>query len=139
MPLVTGQSFRHQHVPLQSLTHFTLASCKLEALPLELRALTALQALDVSSNLVYDLPSTLHCLSGLRSLNVRRNRLRTVPAVLTLLTSLSMLDLTGNDVLYTEVAPRVAALPQLRDFRFPAPFESFSWDRVEVRIAPALV
>eukprot|EP00892_Ulva_mutabilis_P001288 jgi/Ulvmu1/1115/UM106_0032.1 len=112
---------------LSSLTHLNLASCKLEAVPLELRALTALQSLDLSSNLIYDLPSTLHCLSHLRALNVRRNRLHTVSPVLTMLTSLSALDLSGNNLTYTDTAPRLAALPQLHHFTFPAPFESFSW------------
>lgn len=118
---------------MQALTHLNLASCKLEAVPLELRSLTALRALDLASNLIYDLPSTLHTLSGLRSLKVQRNRLHTVPAVLTLLTCLTALDLSGNEMLYTAVAPRVAALPELVDFQFPAPFESFSWDLANVR------
>lgn len=119
---------------LQALTHLNLSSCKLEAAPLELPTLVSLEYLDLSNNLLYDVPATLHTLSRLRCLRLERNRLHVLPAVLTHLTLLSELCLTGNEIIYSEIAPRVASLPHLCSFTFPTPFESFSWSTVEVRV-----
>lgn len=75
----------------------------------------------------------MHTLVGLRRLELQRNRLHVLPSVLTHFTCLSALLLTANEVLYTPIAPRIAALPHLRQFTFPTPFESFSWNACEVR------
>lgn len=119
---------------MQHLTQLNLASNKLEAVPLELQAFTALRDLDLSHNLIYDLPSTLHSLARLRCLSLHRNRIHVLPPVLTQMTRLTALDVTGNDIIYDGTAARLAAMPRLHKFNFPAPCDSFVWDRKKVSI-----
>jgi Leucine Rich repeats (2 copies) len=123
---------------MQHLTHLSLASNKLEAVPLELQSFTALRDLDLSHNLIYDLPSTLHSLGHLRCLSLHSNRIHVLPPVLTQMTRLTSLEVTANTIIYDGTAARVAVMPRLHKFTFPAPCDSFMWDHKKVSAMHAI-
>jgi hypothetical protein len=118
---------------VQNLTRLSLSSCKMEAVPLELKNLRSLASLDMSVNLLQQLPPTLRSLTALSSLNLRKNRLYFLPSVVTSLSSLSDLDVRDNEILYDDSAARIAALPNLDRFQFPSPCPDFSWQFKKAR------
>ena len=70
--------------------------CRLAALPQSVSALTRLQWLALSHNVIAELPGGLGCLTNLRRLDLRSNRLRELPEELGGASSLQELDASEN-------------------------------------------
>ena len=68
------------------------------ALPAEIRHLSNLQVLNISSNKMTSLPAELGQLSKLRILNASNNQFTGIPHELGNLQNLEVLDLSGNDI-----------------------------------------
>ena len=70
--------------------------CRLTVLPQSVGALTRLQWLALSHNVIAELPGGLGCLTNLRRLDLRSNRLRELPGELGGASSLQELDASEN-------------------------------------------
>ena len=70
--------------------------CRLTALPESVSALTRLQWLALSHNVIAELPGGLGCLTNLKRLDLRSNRLRELPEELGGASSLQELDASEN-------------------------------------------
>ena len=70
--------------------------CRLTALPQSVSALTRLQWLALSHNVIAELPGGLGCLTNLKRLDLRSNRLRELPEELGGAASLQELDASEN-------------------------------------------
>ena len=127
-------SYVHPH--FQALRLLSMRQCKLEAIPLELPALTALEDLELSGNLIYDLPSTFAHLRQLRRLDLAHNRLQRLPRVLLELRALTSLNVQTNEELrFDAAAVAVARMPALQELHLPALSSSLSWTAEQVRAA----
>lgn len=97
----------------REIRHLDLSHNALDgALPAEIRLLSNLEILDISSNHMTGLPAEIGHLSKLRILNISNNNLTGLPHELGNLQNLELLDLSGNAVSKQDLQIIRARLPR---------------------------
>lgn len=97
-----------------SLTHLDVSANLLNALPATLAQLTALQSLNIRTNLVTSVRNAVKLVPRVRALNLRENKIDCL-AGLDALRDLERVDVRYNSIYDVDELSRLAVLPSLRE------------------------
>src|SRR3972149_5691414 len=99
---------------LNSIIALSVVAGNLRIIPSEIRLLTQLQLLNLSSNQITAIPDAISALTQLQFLNLANNQITAIPDAISALTQLQVLYLADNQIREISDKLRLRALTQLR-------------------------